>query len=229
MRLGITATLILILVFALPTSAYADKSYGLPTLNSNPRKADILKNEGGNFTYRAWKMIVAPETFPYDIYFQRGCWKKTFPMHIGRYWQLTDICEFRPRPHFRANKAAAVAQRSWIISYHYDDSELTLIGGIAIPENSLKMVFSDDHGESWTMMKSSVVDVDNNTISAITDDEGGYMVMGGFVNPKTFYNYKEVKGVSTVRGYERQTPEPVPSNPVLTFIEYVAFVLSYLF
>lgn len=174
-------------------------------------------------------MIIAPNTFTYDTYFQTGCWKKTFPMHIGRYWQLSDICEFRARPYSRVNKAPAVPSRSWVISYHYDDSQLNIIGGIAFPENSLKIVFSSDHGKSWTMLKSSVVNADTNTVAAITDKEGGFMVMGGFVNPKTYYNYKDVKGLSVVRGHEDETDEPQSSDPIRSFFEYIAFVLSYLF
>lgn len=199
--------------------AHADKSYGYPSLSSMPARPDIMQYEGGTFVQNAWELTVAPRTFSYDIWYQHGCWKKTFPMRIGRYWQISDICEFWPRPHFKPNSAPAVSERSWIITYHYKDDDIKVLGGISFPEESLKIVFSDDHGESWTMLKSSIVDAENNTVAAITDGQGGYTVMAGFVSPNTYYNYKEVKGVSTIRGQEAH-------GGFSAFLEYAALLIG---
>lgn len=201
---------------------HASLSYGLPKLTSMPRKPDVLKGAGGTFRLSPWRIIVAPGTFSYDVYFENGCWDKSFPMRIGRYWQLSDICEFRPRPHFKPNKAPAVPEKSWVISYHYTDAEIALFGGLSFPEESLKIVFSEDHGESWKMLRSSVVDTQNNTVAAITDKEGGYMVMAGFVDPSTFYNYKEVKGIYTERGHMDQ-------SWILTLLEYLGVFIGRVF
>ena len=202
----LTLTLILS-VFFLTSVTFVDASlsYGLPGLSRMPRAADIREDAGGKFESDQWRMVVAPNTFGYDIWFQNGCWKKSFPKRIGRYWQLSDICEFWPRPHFKANSAPAVSTKPWVISYKYTDDEIALFGGLSFPEESLKIVFSDDHGESWTMLRSSVVDVDNNTVSAVTEGQGGYMVMAGFVSPDTFYNYREVKSAYTDTPYDDQS------------------------
>ncbi len=192
----------LVLSLFLVTPVYADKSYGQPSLSGMPRYPDITSQGGGITQMSGWKMVVAPFSFNYDIYFENGCWKMTFPMYIGRYWQISDICEFNAKPHFRGNNAPAVPQKSWVISYHYDDADLDILGGLSFPENSLKIVHSNDKGETWTMLRSSVVDEENNTVAAITDEPGGYMVMAGFVPPTAFYNYKAVKGAYVERGNE---------------------------
>lgn len=220
---------LVIFAFLTPSPAYADKSYGLPTLLEMPRRPDIVQNQGGVVDYEPWKMIVAPNTFTYDVYFQTGCWKKTFPMHIGRYWQLSDICEFWPKPHSRANTAAAVSQKTWILSFHYDDEDIRLIGGLSFPEKSLKIVYSDDHGESWTMLKGAAIDETNNTIAVITDKQGGFMLMGGFVEPETYYNYADVKGAYTVRGDEVKMEEEYDGGPLRTLLEGTALFISRVF
>ena len=212
---------ILVVVLATPSSVFADKSYGYPTLGRMPRDPDIIKNQGGTAHFDRWRMTVAPETFNYDVYFRNGCWHKSLPMRIGRYWQISHICEFWPRPFSTANSAPAVAKKSWVITYKYDDVDLLILGNLSFPEDSLKLVHSDDHGQSWTMLRSSVVDPVNNTVSAITDKGGGYMVMGGFVPPTTFYNYKAVKGVSTVRGEEESL-----SSRFLAAFEYVFILIG---
>lgn len=186
----------------LPTSSFASKSYGKPTLTNMPATPDIRQNEGGEFTLSPWHVTVAPDTFSYDIFFQTGCWDMSFPMRLVRYWQISDICEFRPKPFVLGNNAPAVSNRPWILTYNYTDDELALVGDISFPESSLKIVYSSDHGKSWNMLKGSVVDTESNTVSVVTDKPGGYMVMAGFVSPGTFYNYEEVKGISTVRGQE---------------------------
>lgn len=211
-----------------PTPSYADKSYGLPTLSEMPRRPDVYHDQGNFVDYDPWRMIVAPNTFDYDVYFQTGCWKKTFPMLIGRYWQLSDICEFWPKPHFKANTAAAVSSKSWILSFKYTDEDIRVLGGLSFPEDSLKIVFSDDHGESWTMLRGAAIDTDNNTIAVITDKQGGFMLMGGFVSPETYYNYADVKGAYTVRG-EKEVSDEQDSQSLRTFLEGMALALSRLF
>lgn len=193
-RISIVIVALLSIVGVSPV--HAAKDYGYPTLSSRPSVPDVRAHEGAYIQFSPWRHLVSPETFSYDVYFEKGCWKKSFPIRIGRYWQLSDICEYRPKSFF--NKAAAEVDKSWIISYHYQDAELLVLGGISFPEESLKIVFSDDHGESWTMLRSSVVDPVNNTVAALTDKPGGYMVMAGFVSPRTFYNYNSnVQGISS--------------------------------
>ncbi|OGK31222.1 hypothetical protein A3D08_01510 [Candidatus Roizmanbacteria bacterium RIFCSPHIGHO2_02_FULL_43_11] len=187
--------LILLVILVTPFPVYAAKTYEAPTLSSTPREPDVRKDQGATLHFSSWTHIVPPETFSYDVYFQNGCSTKTLPRNIGRYWQITDICDFHLRSHF--NKARAVPNRAWIIGFRYTDENLEFLPGLRFPENSLKIVYSSDYGQSWTMLKSSTVDSVNNTVAAITDKPGGYMVMAGFVNPATYYSYKEVKGIST--------------------------------
>lgn len=190
--------LLVILVMLSAESVYASKSYGQPSLTKPTHKPEILGNQGGIVSYGPWKLTVSPGTFTYDIYFRKGCWDKTFPMSIGRYWQVSDICEFWPKSQF--NNAAAEIKKVWTVTYTYSENELIVLPGISLPESSLKIVFSDDLGSSWIMLKSSVVDTENNTVAAVTDRPGGFMVMSGFVSPLTYYNYtSDVKGVYTYR------------------------------
>lgn len=203
----------------------AAKDYGYPTLSSRPTIPDVRAYEGALVQFPPWRHLVSPDTFSYDVYFENGCWKKSFPIRIGRYWQLSDICEYRPKSFF--NKAAAEVNKSWIISYHYQDAELRVLGGIFFPEESLKIVFSDDHGESWTMLRTSVVDPVNNTVAALTDKPGGYMVMAGFVSPGTFYNYNSnVQGVSSDRLLQFAESTTGLYAPVMS--EYLLMVIKLL-
>jgi hypothetical protein len=192
-----------ILIFLLvPLPAFASKSYDTPeSMSSVPREPHVRKLQGATNQFTDWTMIVPPDTFSYDIYFEHGCRLKTFPLRIGRYWQISDICEFWPKSHY--NNATAEINRAWMISYKYDENDLGLVKKLSFPEESLKIVFSDDNGETWTMLRSSVVDTENNTVAAITDKPGGYMVMSGFVKPNVFYSYsdidEDVLGATTTR------------------------------
>lgn len=207
------------IAFVSPKDTFASKSYGKPTLTNMPASPDIRQNEGGEFVLSPWHLTVAPDTFSYDIFFQTGCWDKSFPMRLVRYWQISDICEFRPKPFVAGNNAPAVPTRPWIITYVYTEDELGLVGDIGFPEASLKIVYSNDHGKSWTMLKSSTVNVESNTVSAITDKPGGFMVMAGFTSPGTYYNYEEVKGASTVRGQEDE-------SLIKNILEFIGVLLS---
>lgn len=191
------------LVFLLiPLPVFASKSYDTPeSMSSHTRIPDVMKDNGATVHFSQWILTVPPGTFSYDVYFEHGCRQKTFPLRIGRYWQISDICEFWPNSHY--NLAAAEINRAWMLTYEYDESELGVLGKIGFPETSLKIVFSDDNGENWTMLKSSVVDTENNTVAAIVDKPGGYMVMAGFVKPDVYYSYsnldEDVLGASTTR------------------------------
>ncbi|MBP9798096.1 hypothetical protein KBC70_03015 [Candidatus Woesebacteria bacterium] len=205
-----------IIFFLFPLGAQASKSYDTPeSMSSHTREPQVRQNQGATVYLTKWLMTVPPETFSYDVYFEHGCRLKTFPLRIGRYWQVSNICEFWPKSHY--NLAAAEINRSWMITYQYAESELGVLGGLAFPESSLKIVFSDDNGESWEMLRSSVVDEENNTVAAITDKPGGYMVMAGFVKPDVFYSYsdidEDVLGATTTRAFEG-TPDSV-FNPIV--------------
>jgi len=207
--------LIAALLLFTPLPVFASKSYDTPeSMSSHTREPQVRQNQGATVYFTKWMLTVPPQTFSYDIYFEHGCRLKTFPLRIGRYWQISHICEFWPKSHY--NLADAEVNRAWMITYHYDESELGVIGGLAFPESSIKIVFSDDNGQSWEMLRSSVVDEENNTVAAITDKPGGYMIMAGFVKPDVFYSYsdidEDVLGASTTRF--KGTPDSV-FNPLV--------------
>ncbi len=184
----------------MPHVAYASKSYGKPTLSSFPSSPSIRADDGGVFVLNPWHVIFEPQSYPYDIWIQTGCWDKSFPMRLVRYWQISDICEFRPKAYQVGNDAPAVPLKKWILTYSYTDEDLQVFGDVlAFPESSLKIVHSNDYGKTWTMLRSSTVDTFANTVSVVTDKPGGYMVMAGFAPAGAFYNYGEVKGASDSR------------------------------
>lgn len=183
-----------------PSNAHASKSYGKPTLSSFPSSPSIRADDGGVFVLSPWHILFEPHSYSYDIWVQTGCWDKSFPLRLVRYWQISDICEFRPKPYQVGNDAPAVPQKKWILTYSYTDEDLQVFGDVlTFPEASLKIVFSQDYGKTWTMMRESTVDTLANTVSVVTDKPGGYMVMAGFAPAGAYYNYGEVKGASDTR------------------------------
>ena len=191
-------SLLLVMTLLSPSPTFANKSYGKPTLTQMPLVPNILSADGGVFVSSPWHMIFQPQSFPYDVYVQTGCWKKSFPMRIVRYWQISDICEFHPKPFQVGNSAPAVPEKQWVLTYSYNEDDLQVFGDvIAFPETSLKIVYSGNYGKNWTMMRNSVVDAVANTVSVVTDKPGGYMIMAGFAPQGAYYNYGEVKGAST--------------------------------
>lgn len=224
MRTKITSALICLGLFLmLAGSVSAQKTYGQPGLSDKPRFAHILQNEGGFFRYEDWLLTIAPRTFDYDIYYQHGCWKKSFPIRIGRYWQVSDICEFWPRSHF--NGATAERNKPWIISFRYDDNDLLVFPGLYFPESALKIVYSPDGGNTWTMLRSSIVDTENNTVAALTSEPGGFMVMSGFVAADTYYDYTD----PSVLGLQSDSAE-IQSAGVLSIVQNTLLkLINYIF
>ena len=215
--------------FIVPQTAFADKSYNQPSLCTTPRHPHLRAREGIIHRYAPWVLTIAPKTFDYDIYFREGCRKKTFPIRIGRYWQISDVCEFWPKSHY--NGAAAEINKYWKIAFEYTDEDLYILPGLTFPEESIKIVFSDDGGNNWTMLRTSTVDPLENTVAAITNKPGGYMAMAGFVNPKTYYNYSnpDVLGATTskvIREAEKLTFKEKVQTKVESFLLRISYFIN---
>lgn len=188
--------LILFLVVVLPT--YAAYTYTSPSdFTKTPFEPEVLAGEARIIRKGEFELFIEPQTTPWDAYIGFGYTKKGHPIRLCRYWQVSDIFEFKLRSHF--NDALIAPRKNTLINFHYDSDVLKVFPLIYFPENSLKIVVSDDNGESWTMLKNTVVDAENNTVSAIAKLNKGYMIVAGFVNPKIMCDYKsDVKGVTTI-------------------------------
>ncbi len=205
--------------FLNPLSIFADNSYTTPSnFTAVPFEPEVLAQQSAIVVKDRFTLIVETETSPWDAYISYGYRTKSHPIRLCRYWQITDISEFKLRSHF--NNAVIEPQKNTLISFKYETDMLKILPFLYFPETSLKIVESDDGGESWTMLKNSVVDSENNTVSAITKLNRGYMVVSGFVNPKINCNYNDsVKGATTI-------PVMAPVNyALLSWSRYIYSVL----
>lgn len=196
-RIGIVV-LFLCVVLLNPSLAFADYTYTSPSnFTQAPRNPEVYAREGAVSRKDLFTLIVARDTTPWDAYISYGYVKKSQPLRLCRYWQVSDIYEFKLRSHF--NNAVIAPQQDTLISFKYSDELLKVFPFVYFPENTLKIVETDDNGLTWQMLKNSVVDKENKTVSAVTKLNKGYAIVAGFVNPKILCNYdtSQVQGVTT--------------------------------
>lgn len=190
-------SMLLAFAFLLPASAFATYTYSNPTYSSKPSNPDYYANSG--IIIRRGNLVITlpPDSIPYDSYIEYGRQTLSSPIRIGKYWsQCGFIEDLNIKSHF--NDAIIESQKNGVISWSYKDCSLSIFPGFSFPENSVKVVYSSDNGNSWYMLRNPVIDYENKTVSYATDfKNGGYMLMAGFVNPKTYYNYRaSVQGAS---------------------------------
>jgi len=173
------------------------KTYTAPTtFTGKPSSPDIIHDQGAIVKRDNFSITTAPGTVPFDSYVSVGCSSSSNPISIANYWQVTPICEVFFRSQHNDAKYLSPLKSS-IVSRKYTVESLRYFGVFFLPETSLKLVKSTDGGQTWTMLRNSVVDIENDTVSAITEANGAFMLMTGFVEPTTYYSYSDVKGVST--------------------------------
>src|SRR3989344_7481605 len=149
--------LLAVLFAALPKVCFAGYTYTSPSsFTQTPQKPEILAKEARMVLKGEFDLFIEQDTTPWDAYISYGLTAKTQPIRLCRYWQISDIYEFKLRSHF--NNALIEPQRDSLINFHYDESLLKVLPLIYFPENSLKIAESDDNGSSWTMLQSSGVD-----------------------------------------------------------------------
>ncbi len=111
----------------------------------------------------------------------------------------------------------SVQRRPSIVSLSYNHFQLLKSGGGSIPERTFRLAYSLD-GKKWTVLRSSVVDPINNTVSAITKVGGYYMIVSG-------YSYAPpVKAKKVLSATTEVSPIPkaiVNNSPILKDIEPV--------
>jgi len=184
--------------FVTPSVVQADYTYTSPATSTQaPAKPEILAGEAATVYKYPFTLIFEDDASPWDAYVSYGHVERDQPVRLCRYWQVSDVYELKLRSHF--NNALIQQQNNTLMSFAYSDDLLKVFPFVYFPEDSLKLVETDDNGLSWSMLKSSTVDTENNTISAITDLNKGYIVVAGFVNPKILCNYDNgVKGITTI-------------------------------
>lgn len=216
----VVSVLLIGTVFAFATSpTFADYSYTSPSnFTQTPRDPEVMAGGGAIIRKDLFTLILSEGTTPWDAYISYGYVKKTNLVRLCRYWQVSDIYEFKLRSHF--NNAVISPQKDTLISFAYNTDFLKVFPFVYFPEQTLKIVETDDNGLTWTMLKNSTVDVENNTVSAITKLNRGYIIVAGFVNPKIMCNYdNSVKGISTI-------PASVsPITPIVSTLQFYYQVL----
>ena len=142
---------ILLLVFSLPFGdVFASKPYPAP--HSMTQKApfpDIYSFQGANVRKGMANLIISPETSKWDAYISYGTAQPENQIRLCKYWKITNIPihEFELRSHF--NNALIEPRVPVLISFSYDENDLRILPFLSFPEESLKVVETNDRGESW--------------------------------------------------------------------------------
>ena len=213
-----------LLVFLLVVEpAFAVITYPTPG-NTIPRPGlpELYANEGRTFQRNGITITTVPGTIPYDTYLTVQVVEKVYPIHIAKYWQVSDIYEIWFRSHFNQAKVENARKES-IVVIPYIENDLHLTPFANLPEESLKMVCSPDGGDTWTMEKSSSVDISAHTVSALTEVGGGCMLMSGFVPVTQYNNYRAVKGafVSNETEVKNLVRDELDEAPFLTRLSVI--------
>ena len=173
------------------------KTYSAPTIISGkPTEPDVVANQGNTIHRSDFTVITFNGTVPFDAYLSVGCTPLTNPISIANYWQITPVCEVYFRSQHNNGKYLSPLKTS-IVSRTYTVDDLRQQSGEYFRQDTIKMVKSTDGGQSWTMLRNAVVNLQNNTVSAITEANGAFMLMTGDVDADTYYNYSNVLGETT--------------------------------
>jgi len=197
-RKTILPIVLAVLIVLFTHQAYADYSYTAPSnFTLVPQKPEIRALEAVTIIKNPFTFVIQEDTTPWDAYISSGYVPKTHPIRLCRYWQISNVYEFKLRSHF--NNAVITPQKDTLMSFKYSSDLLKVFPFIYFPEQTLKIIETDDSGITWHMLKNSTVDIENKTVSAITTLNKGYAIVAGFVNPKILCNYDgAVLGLSTV-------------------------------
>lgn len=201
-----------------------DKTYTEPRHTQKAGLPELYHDEGKTVRKGRISIVVTPNTVPFDVYVAYGVVPKTSLIHLGRYWQVSPIYDIWFKSQHNDAKVLE-PEKSSIISIPYQYSDLEVIPGISFNENTLKIVYSNDQGNSWTMLRGSTVDTENKTVSAITDIGGGFMLMSGFVEPTQYVNYQKVRGayVTNPDMQKRIIEDEIADTPFYVRIRYTLY------
>ncbi|QQG44380.1 MAG: carboxypeptidase regulatory-like domain-containing protein [Candidatus Roizmanbacteria bacterium] len=153
--------------------------------------------------------IVDSGTLPWDSYLSNTIYYKKHPYHVGSYWQVSDVYDLWFRSFFNDAKIIKPLKTS-IVAIKYN---LTQLG--KLPENSLKLAYSEDNGKNWKILPTSVVDKKNKTVAALTTVKGYYMAVAGFGGDFVSYGTQPSEVVKDNKKVEKiQTQElKITSSP----------------
>ncbi len=205
-------------------SSYHTSTFDLnPGLTSVGGTSDSEKNflhryAGGVLTSLFGSVIIGDNSIPFDsilsaTYESPGIsspngYKKLSP--IVQVW-LTDI-------YNGAHIISSVQTKPSIVSLNFNQFQLLTSGGGSMSPRVLRLAHSLD-GKKWTVLRSSVVDPINNTVSAITKVGGYYMIVSSFsYAPPAPKPKKELSETTEVTPVPKTT---IVSSPVLKNIEPV--------
>jgi len=152
------------------------------------QQPDIHVNEGGTIRLEGVTAIIEGGTFAKDVYLRVDRTARGNPIEIDGLWQVSDIWNVRFRFHSNDDEVSTVeTQRNYILSFPYVADFLITDQGVRFDEQSLKLIRGETATGPWIVLENSVVDMDNNTVSALINRGGFFMISGGF--------YKRVQNI----------------------------------
>lgn len=153
-----------------PDKTYHPPSPSQPEL-AVPGQSRVIK-QGSSL------VITEAQTFSYPVYFQHQTIHRNSapPIRIGSWfnstWQVSDIYQIWPRSEFNQAKVLN-SEQPYIVALEYSGIDHRPF----LPRH-LKIAHSNDDGQSWQVLQSSVVDYHNQTVAAITKSGGRFMIVG---------------------------------------------------
>src|SRR3989344_3484323 len=149
-----------------------------------PSYADVKAKTGGTVTRENVTLIVSEDTFDDDVYFRVDKIARKNPISVDGLWQVSDLWEARVKYMVNNDQVSEyAAHKNYILAFPYTTQHLTTDQGVAIPQESLKLVRGETATGPWTVLSNCVIDQANKTVSVITNRGGFFMISGGFYKP----------------------------------------------
>lgn len=146
-----------------------------------PSAADVVAGAGGVVKEDGVSVIVSEGTFSKDMYARVDRITRGTPVYVNGLWQISDMWNVRLRYLVDDNEIPVVdTKKSVLFGFTYTENYLVTDQGQYLPETSLKLARSDSSSGPWEVVEESVVDVWNNSVSALMNRGGYFIVVGGY-------------------------------------------------
>lgn len=143
-----------------------------------PAIPDFSAQAGGVKTLGNVTAQVSENAYSYDTYFWVNPRSKTTPVFVSGYFQISDMYDVWMRKQADSSKIVN-SDKTWILSFLYDENWLFTESGILFPESSIKIAYATTYNGPWTL-ENSVINSTQNTVATITKKGGFYMLVAGF-------------------------------------------------
>src|SRR3989338_6984612 len=109
-----------------------------------PNIPDFSANAGGVKTLGIVTAIIPADFYSYDTYLWVNPRTKTTPVFVSGYFQISDMYDVWMRKQVDSSKIV-FPDKSWILSFLYDENSLYTESGILFPETSIHIAYASTY------------------------------------------------------------------------------------